>query len=168
MATIIMKNLKITLVLLLSATIACAQLSPRKQANGKIGEVTVDVDYSAPSVRERQIYGALVPYNTVWRAGANANTTIAFDKDVTIGDNSVPAGKYGLYIIPKKDDKWIVILSTRNDARGTGEYTEKQDQMRIEIKPEMVEKSQEQLQYKVVEKGVKFAWEKASFVLPVK
>lgn len=162
-----MKSLKITFVLLLTASISCAQLSPRQQDSGKIGEVTIDLDYSAPSVRERTIYGALVPYNTVWRAGANANTTFSFDKDVKIGDNAVPAGKYGVYMIPKQDDKWIIILSTVNDARGSGDYTKDQDQMRIEIKPKMVEKSQEQLKYKVVEKGIKFAWEKARIIIPV-
>ena len=163
-----MKSLNITLVLLLTASISCAQLSPRKQASGKIGEVTIDIDYSAPSVRERTIYGALVPYNKVWRAGANANTTFAFDKAVKIGENDVPAGKYGVYMIPKKEGEWVVILSTRNDARGSGDYTQDQDQMRINIKPKMAEKSQEQLQYEVVEKGIKFAWDKAKFVIPVK
>ena len=113
-----MKTFKLTLVLLLIATVTFAQKSPRKQVNGKIGETTVDVDYGAPSVRDRVIWGELVPYGKVWRAGANENTTISFDKDVTVGKNSVPAGKYGLFIIHKKDGAWTVIFSKKNDAWG--------------------------------------------------
>ena len=162
-----MKALKITLVLLLTATISCAQ-SPRKQANGQVGEVTVDVDYGAPSVRDRVIYGELVPYNKVWRAGANGNTTVSFDKDVTIGETDVPAGKYGLFIIPNKEDKWTVVLSKKNDAWGSNGYSKSNDLLRINLNAKMVEKNQEQLMFKIVEKGVKFAWEKARFVIPVK
>ena len=161
-----MKALKTTLVLLLVTTISCAQ-SPRKQANAKIGEITVDVDYGAPSVKDRTIYGALVPFDKVWRAGANENTTVAFDKDVKIGDTSVPAGKYGLFIIPKKEGKWTVILSKKNDAWGSNGYSQGNDLLRIDLKAKMAEKNQEQLMFKVVEKGVKFAWAKARFVLPV-
>ena len=160
-----MKALKTTLVFLLITTISCAQ-SPRKQADAKIGDVTVNVDYGAPSVKGRTIYGELVPYNKVWRAGANENTTVAFDKDVKIGDTAVPAGKYGLFIIPKKDDKWTIILSKKNDAWGSNGYSKSNDLLRIDLKVEMIE-NQEQLMFKVVEKGVKFAWEKASFVIPV-
>lgn len=166
MATIIMKAFKTTLVLLLITTISCAQ-SPRKQANSKIGDITVDVDYGAPSVKDRTIYGGLVPFDKVWRAGANENTTVAFDKDVKIGDTSVPAGKYGLFIIPKKEGKWTVILSKKNDAWGSNGYSQSNDLLRIDLKVKMVEENQEQLMFKVVEKGVKFAWEKARFVIPV-
>jgi len=69
-------------------------------ATGNIGAVAVEVDYGAPSVRDRAVWGELVPYGKVWRAGANENTTISFDKDVTVGGQKVPAGKYGLFLIP--------------------------------------------------------------------
>jgi hypothetical protein len=163
-----MKTFKLTLVLLLIATVTFAQKSPRKQANGKIGEVTIDVDYGAPSVRERVIWGELVPYNKVWRAGANENTTISFDKDVKIGKNSVPAGKYGLFIIPNKDGAWSIILSKKNDAWGSNGYNENNDLFRMSIKPNIEDNSIEQLSFKVYKKGVQFSWEKARIWIPVK
>jgi len=163
-----MKTFKLTLVLLLIATVTFAQKSPRKQANGKIGTVAVEVDYGAPSVRERIIWGELVPYNKVWRAGANENTTISFDSDVTIGKNSVPAGKYGLFIIPNKDGAWSVILSKKNDAWGSNGYSEDNDLFRMSIKPKIEDKSIEELSFKVYKKGVQFAWEKTRIWIPVK
>jgi len=163
-----MKTFKLTLVLLLIGTVTFAQKSPRKQANGKIGTVAVEVDYGAPSVRERIIWGELVPYNKVWRAGANENTTISFDSDVTIGKNSVPAGKYGLFIIPNKDGAWSVILSKKNDAWGSNGYSEDNDLFRMSIKPKIEDKSIEELSFKVYKKGVQFAWEKTRIWIPVK
>ncbi|MFZ3272831.1 MAG: DUF2911 domain-containing protein, partial [Lutibacter sp.] len=88
-----MKKLKFTFVLLMIATLTFAQESPRKQATGKVGEITVDIDYGSPSVKGRTIWGELVPFGKVWRAGANENTTFSFDKDVKIGDSNIKAGK---------------------------------------------------------------------------
>ena len=136
-----MKTIKLTLVLLLIATVTFAQKSPRKQANGKIGTVAVEVDYGAPSVRDRVIWGELVPYGKIWRAGANENTTISFDSDVTIGKNSVPAGKYGLFIIPKKEGTWILVLSKKNDSWGSNKYSKDNDLLRMNIKPNIEDKS---------------------------
>lgn len=163
-----MKTFKLTLVLLLIATVTFAQKSPRKQANGKIGKVTIDVDYGAPSVRDRVIWGDLVPYGKIWRAGANENTTISFDSDVTIGKNSVPAGKYGLFIIPKKDGAWSLVLSKKNDAWGSNAYSADNDLFRMDIKPKIEDKNIEQLSFTVFKKGVQFAWENARIWIPIK
>ena len=163
-----MKTFKLTLVLLLIATVTFAQKSPRKQANGKIGNVFVEVDYGAPSVRERVIWGDLVPYNKIWRAGANENTTISFDSDATIGDNNIPAGKYGLFIIPKKDEAWTLVLSKKNDAWGSNGYSTDNDLFRMDIKPKIEGNNIEQLSFTVDDKGVKFAWEKARIWIPIK
>ncbi|MDO9037257.1 MAG: DUF2911 domain-containing protein, partial [Lutibacter sp.] len=86
---IMMKKLKLLFLLLLVTSITFAQKSPRKQATGKIGAVTAIVDYGSPSVKGRTIWGELVPYGKVWRAGANENTTFSFDKDVKIGNTKV-------------------------------------------------------------------------------
>ena len=168
MDKLMMTKLKITLVLLLVATVTFAQKSPKKQVIGKVGETTVTVDYSAPSVRERVIWGELVAYDKVWRAGANENTTISFDSDVTIGKNSVPAGKYGLFIIPNKDKAWTVILSKKNNAWGSNGYSKDNDLFRMSIEPKIEDKSIEQLSFKVYKKGVQFAWEKTRIWIPVK
>ena len=163
-----MKTFKLTLVLLLIATVTFAQKSPRKQANGKIGTVSVEVDYGAPSVRERVIWGDLVPYDKIWRAGANENTTISFDSDATIGENSIPAGKYGLFIIPKKNGAWTLAFSKKNDAWGSNGYNLDNDLFRMNIKPKIEDNNIEELSFTVGKKGIQFAWEKARFFIPVK
>jgi len=166
-----MTKLKLTLVLLLVATVTFAQKSPKspkQEATGKVGETTATVDYSAPSVKGRVIWGELVPFDKVWRTGANENTTISFDSDVTIGKNSVPAGKYGLFIIPKKDGDWTVIFSKKNDAWGSNGYSKENDLFRMNIKPKLEDQSIEQLKFNVYKKGVQFAWEKARIWIPVK
>jgi hypothetical protein len=168
MATIIMTKFKLTLVFLLVATITFAQKSPRKQATGKIGEVAVTVDYGAPSVNERTIWGDLVPYNKVWRAGANENTTVSFSKDVTIRNASVPAGKYGLFIIPKEEGEWEVIFSKKNDAWGSKGYDEKNDLLRVKLRVNKVPNSTEQMTFTIdKDNGILFNWEKALLLIPV-
>ena len=95
----------------MTASISCAQKSPRRQAEGTIGSTSVSIDYGAPSAKGRKIWGGLEKYDVVWRAGANENTTIAFDKDVKIAGQSLPAGKYGFFIIPKEGGDWVVIFN---------------------------------------------------------
>ena len=163
-----MKKLKITLVLVLVATVTFAQKSPRKQATGNVGDVIVEVDYGAPSVRERVIWGELVPYGKVWRAGANENTTISFDKDVTFGDQKVPAGKYGLFIIPNKDEQWVIALSKTNNAWGSNGYSKENDLLRLKVSPKKSDENVEQMAFHVDKKGVKFTWEKVKIWIPVK
>lgn len=162
-----MKKLKITLVLLLVATFAFAQQSPRKQATGNIGAVVVEVDYGAPSVRDRAIWGELVPFGKVWRAGANENTTISFDKDVTVGDQKVPAGKYGLFLIPNKGEQWIIAFSKKNDAWGSNGYSKENDLIRLKVSPKKDDESVEQMAFHVDKKGVQFTWEKVRVLIPV-
>jgi hypothetical protein len=163
-----MRSFKLTLVLLLMATVTFAQQSPRKTATGTVAGANVEVDYGAPSVRDRVIWGGLEQYGKVWRAGANENTTISFDKDVSIGKNKVPAGKYGFFIIPNEKEDWVVIFSKKNDAWGAMRYSESDDLFRMKVKPEFAEENQEMLVYKVTDKGIKFAWEKARLFIPVK
>ena len=162
-----MKNLKYTLVFLLITVATFAQESPRKQATGKIGNVTVDIDYGAPSVKGRTIWGELVPYGKVWRAGANENTTFSFDKDVKIGKNTVKAGKYGFFIIPSENKEWIVILSSKNDAWGSNAYKQEEDILRMNVKPDYTENNQEVLNYAIGEKGIVIKWAKVKIDIPV-
>ena len=167
MATIIMTKIKLTLVFLLIATVTFAQKSPRNQATGQVGDVAVSIDYGAPSVKERVIWGGLEKYGKVWRAGANENTTIAFDKDVKIGETTVPAGKYGFFIIPNEDEDWVVIFNKKNDGWGAYSYDKEDDIVRLTVIRKFVDENQELLMYEVSEKGINFSWEKARFSIPV-
>ncbi len=164
---IMMKKLKFTFVLLMIATVTFAQESPRKQATGKAGTATVNIDYGSPSVKGRTIWGELVPYGKVWRAGANENTTFSFDKDVKIGENTVKAGKYGFFIIPNENNEWTMILNSKNDAWGSNGYNKDLDVLRLNVKPNYTDNNQEALDYAVGEKEIIIKWAKVNIVIPI-
>ena len=167
MATIIMKSIKLTFVLLLIATVTFAQKSPRKAATGSIGNVIVAVDYGAPSVKGRTIWGGLEEYGKVWRAGANENTTFSFDKDVKIGNTVIPSGTYGFFIIPNENKEWIVILNSKNDSWGANSYNKDEDILRLNIAPKFTEENQEILEFAIGEKGINFSWGKVRIIIPI-
>ena len=109
-------------------------------------DTDITIVYSRPGVKGRQIWGALVPYGMApgnkysdnkpypWRAGANENTTIEFNKDVLIEGKPLPAGKYGIHIIPSEKD-WIIIFSKNNSAWGSFGYKQEEDALRITVTP---------------------------------
>ena len=109
-------------------------------------DTEVTIGYSRPGVKERKIWGELVPYGLApgnqyskdkpcpWRAGANENTTIEFSKDVLINGKKLAAGKYSIHMIPAKTD-WIVIFNTKNDAWGSYSYNKAEDALRVTVKP---------------------------------
>ena len=93
--------------------------SPAAQAVCDLGGgKTLTINYSSPRVKGRQIFGALVPYGQVWRAGANEATTFVTDADLNVGGKTIPAGSYTLFTIPDKD-KWTLIVSKKTGESGT-------------------------------------------------
>lgn len=97
-------------------------------ADGK----TVTIAYSRPSIRNRKIFGGLVPYGQIWRTGANSATSLKTDVDLTIGGAAVPAGSYTLYTIPNESG-WKLVINKQTGQWGT-EYDEKQDLARVDMK----------------------------------
>ncbi|MBC8054141.1 MAG: DUF2911 domain-containing protein [Sphingobacteriaceae bacterium] len=97
-----------------------------------LGKITLT--YSRPDVRERVIFGGLVPYDAVWRTGANNATVIVFTDEVKIEGNTIPAGEYGLFTIPGKNE-WTVIISKGSKQWGAYAYKEADDLLRIKVKP---------------------------------
>lgn len=95
---------------------------------------SVEVSYSRPGVKGRKIFGDLVPYNKVWRTGANSATTITFGDEVSIGGTKVPAGKYGLLTIPGEKE-WTIIISKSTDVSSPSDYKEGNDLVRVKSKP---------------------------------
>jgi len=85
-------------------------------------------------VRNRTIWGDLVPFGEVWRTGANEATTISFSQDVKVSGNPVSAGKYALFTIPGRE-KWTVILNGRHNQMGAFEYSPKEDVLRFDVRP---------------------------------
>ena len=108
--------------------------SPPQLIKQDFGLSAIEVSYSRPAVKGRKIFGDLVPYDKVWRTGANQATTIHFGDDVTIEGTKVPAGKYGLLTIPGAA-QWTIILSKQLDVTSASAYKQDQDLIRIQEKP---------------------------------
>ena len=109
--------------------------SPKATVTQTVGLTDVTIAYCRPSVKGRAIWGGLVPYDQVWRTGANEATTITFADDVTIEGTRLPAGTYGLFTIPGKDE-WIVIFNKGAKQWGAYEYKQAEDVLRIKAKPQ--------------------------------
>jgi len=108
--------------------------SPFAKVSQDVGLTQITVDYSSPAVKGRKIWGALVPFDKMWRTGANRATKITFSKDVTFGDQPVPAGTYALFTIPAKSGEWTVILNKNSDQPGTAtEYKQELDLVRFKV-----------------------------------
>ena len=129
--------LALSLPLTLSSRAAFADLdlprpSPFAKVSQDVGLTTITVDYSSPAVKGRKIWGALVPFDKMWRTGANVATKITFSKDVTFADAPVPAGTYSLFTIPAKTGDWTVILNKNPDQPGTQQnYKQELDLVRV-------------------------------------
>jgi hypothetical protein len=135
--------------------------SPLRKIDGTIGDAKVHIQYGAPSVKGRVIWGNLVPYNEVWRTGANESTFIDLDKDIQVEGQTLAAGRYSLFTIPTAGGKWTVIFNAEWDLEhGHFQYKEQQDVLRVESTPEWLEESQEQLTIAIESPGIVVRWEK--------
>lgn len=114
------------------------RVSPGATVTQTIGLCDVTVSYHRPGVKERQIWGGLVPYDEVWRAGANEATTFRFGCDVKVEGHELPAGTYGFFVIPHQE-KATVIFSKQSDVWGTYGYKEDMDVLRFEVQTEQAE-----------------------------
>lgn len=153
-----------TFAMLQAQDINLPRVSPKASVSYTIGLTNVDIHYGAPAVKERVIWGGLVPYNEVWRAGANEATTIEFSTDVNIEGQNLKAGKYALFFIPGETE-WTVIFNKKSDQWGAYDYKEADDALRFTVQPKMNEGMQERLTYTIndmkADMGyVKLAWEK--------
>ena len=121
--------------------------SPAASIGQTIGLTEIKVSYHRPGVGGRKIWGELVPYGEVWRAGANENTTISFSSAVKVGGKALRAGTYGLHMIPTQKD-WTIIFSNMTVAWGSFSYTPKEDALRIPVTPQPSEAPEERLSYR--------------------
>src|SRR5712692_2724975 len=108
--------------------------SQRGTVTQRIGLTDITITYHRPSVGGREIWGKTVPYGQVWRAGANENTTISFTDDVSVEGHALPAGTYGLHTLPTAD-QWTIIFSKNSTSWGSFSYDEKEDALRVTVKP---------------------------------
>lgn len=111
----------------------------------RIGLTDIKVNYHSPLVKGREVWGDLVPFGEVWRAGANENTVITFSTPVMVENKPLAAGSYGLHMIPGKDS-WVVIFSNNSSSWGSYFYEKTEDALRVEVTP-VVLSMQEWLSY---------------------
>lgn len=108
--------------------------SPPAKAECKLGNgKAINVDYSSPRAKGRKIFGSLVPYGQVWRAGANEATTFVTAGDINVGGKAVPAGNYTMFAIPG-EDKWTLVISKKTGEWGTAYPGPENDLARIDMK----------------------------------
>jgi hypothetical protein len=134
--------------------------SPPAKAEGTIDGIKVTVDYSAPSAKGRKIMGELVPYGKVWRTGANATTAIEFTGDVKVEGKALPKGKYGLYTIPGENE-WTIIFN-KVSTGSPYDYSDKQDALRVTVKPGKSKSFVETFVVAVEKNNVLLSWENTS------
>jgi tetratricopeptide (TPR) repeat protein len=120
-------------------------LSQRSIITQRIGLTDITINYCRPLVGGRTLWGKEIPYDKVWRAGANENTVISFTDDVSIEGKALPAGTYGLHVIPAAD-AWTIIFSKNSTSWGSFSYDEKEDAMRVTTKAQPAE-FEEALEY---------------------
>jgi hypothetical protein len=147
---------KVRLLVLFSGVLLVASLSQGQTATGetlmldlprqsqhalvtqRIGITDITVNYHRPLANGRQIWGKVVPYEQVWRAGANENTTITFSDPVTIEGQPLEKGTYGLHMIPG-ENQWTVIFSKNSKDWGSFTYKQEEDALRVNVKPQTAE-----------------------------
>jgi hypothetical protein len=140
--------------------------SPLEIENGEIAGKKISVYYGSPSVKGRTIWGDLVPYNVVWRTGANEATYVDISQDMLVQGKSLPAGKYSLFTIPKESGSWTVIFNSDWDLEhGHFQYDDKNDVLRVEATPTWESSSSEKLTIDIESPGLVIRWEKLK--LPV-
>lgn len=132
--------------------------SPRDSISGKVGSANVKINYGSPSVKGRVIWGDLVPYDKVWRTGANEATTISFDADVMVEGKKLPKGEYALFTIPGKDE-WTIILNKDAKQWGAYKYDEKQDALRVKVKKGRSDGFRERLVFELHTTSFVLLWE---------
>ena len=116
--------------------------SPRQKVEQQFSMSKITVDYSRPRVKGRKIFGDLVPFGKVWRAGANSSTKITFEQSVNFGGKTVSAGTYGLFVIPTEKE-WKVILNKDSQQWGAYTFDEKQNVVDVTIPVQKLAEKQE-------------------------
>jgi hypothetical protein len=146
--------------------------SPPAIAMGKIGDAAVTIDYSSPSVKGRKIFGGILPYGKLWRAGANEATIFQTDKDITVEGKKLPAGKYSFFATPGENE-WTIFFNSE-----TGQWGDKpggdtnmdpaKTVLSFTVKVKKLKDLNEKLEYYVTNNGFGFRWEYSDVFIKVK
>ena len=176
--TMISKGIFLTLIGILVTSVMYAQMdkskpaSPPETATGTISEAAITINYSSPAVKGRKIWGGLVPYDQVWRLGANKATTFETSKDITVEGKKLPAGTYSLYAIPGEKE-WTFIFNSKTGQWGIkndGSTTEDpaNDVLRVTVKSQKSASFNERMKFEIGKKGFSLLWENLKVPVSVK
>ena len=146
--------------------------SPPATATGKIGDATITINYSSPSVKGRKIFGGILPYDKLWRAGANEATMFETDKDIVVEGEKLPAGKYSFFATPGENG-WKIFFNSE-----TGQWGDKKGGdanmdpaktvLAVTVKPKKTSNLNEKLEYGIMSNGFGFRWEYTDVFVSVK
>ncbi len=129
----------------IEAQVKTPQASPKSSSIQTVGLTEVEIEYSRPAMKGRTVFGNVVPFGKIWRTGANANSTVSFSEDVTIGGKTLKKGKYAIYTTPKVDS-WEVSFYTNTDSWGVPDnWSESKIALKTTVKPEMLTRPVESL-----------------------
>lgn len=147
------------------------RVSPDKMTYQKIGFTEVEVKYGSPAIKNRPVWGELVPYDKVWRAGANSATTVEFRAPVEIAGMPLDSGRYAFFLIPKENDSWTVIFNKVARQWGAFRYNEQEDALRTAVSPRTTAYKTENLRYTISQTGFKqgsilLAWDFIEIEVP--
>lgn len=153
-------------------TLEFPQASPASLVQDHFGLTEVEIAYSRPSVKGRKVFGGLVPYDAIWRTGANQATRISFSTDVTVAGQALPAGTYALFTIPGASE-WTIIFGKNEGQWGSYAYAEKNDALRVKVKPTALQDMVESLTIGLGDlrdnsASLVIAWEKTKVAVPLK
>lgn len=146
--------------------------SPPATASGKVGGATITIDYGSPSVKGRKIWGGLLPYGKVWRAGANEATMFQTDKDIKVEGKALPAGKYSFFATPGEGE-WEIIFNSENGQWGDKEGGDAnldptKNVLTVKVKPVKSASMNERLVYVVTGKGFVLRWDNLEVPVGIK
>lgn len=152
------------------AQIKVPQASPKSELTQTVGLTEVKIEYSRPSAKGRVIFGDLVPFGKVWRAGANANTTISFSEDVVINGTTLKKGEYALYISPKADEWEIIFYSDTNNWGNPEKWDDTKVALKASAKTEVLNRTVETFTINIANTdlnsaNLEFSWEKTLVAL---
>lgn len=142
--------------------------SPPAEATGTIAGSNITIKYNSPFVKGRTIWGELVPYGQIWRAGANDATTFETSKAIKIEGKDLAAGTYSFFVIPEKDGTATLIFNTEAKQWGAYKYDAAKDALRVTVKTKKSKTLAESLVYKIGKKDVILAWEYLEIPFSVK
>lgn len=157
----------------LPVSLSLPEASPKETRSITIGFTTISFEYNSVGIKDRDIWGGLVPYNEVWRTGANKNTLFTVTDDVLINGEELKAGTYGMHTIPGEEE-WVIIFSNFSEAWGSYFYDKSEDALRITVKSEEMDSKYEWMKFSFsdytatsVEMSLKWAYLKVPFKVEV-